>query len=293
MLAGLRFMGGGELGAGSRSMKLRGATSLNGTLTKAARLVGKRFIAERAGKTLTLSWRSISTCIPGLWRLLKKTLGLPMASGPTASRFLKRRWLGALTAATWLLTTGEICRFGDGSLVVTRQLEGKVLGLFSDLDVTWSKIWFSDTTYRSLFLPEGSEEVQKEPWRLPRSAIGLEADRLGVSSRVRFVIQVHLSLDQRSSWNAVHRRRVPCHGVVVLSSCVPRPHGVVVARRQRRLCWKECDHVEAKENRSARQHRSALGCIEVGSSRVVGRPWASCFGPTAFGTADGRRVVPA
>ena len=200
-------------------------------------------------------------------------LGLPMASGPTASRFLKRRWLGALTAATWLLTTGEICRFGDGSLVVTRQLEGKVLGLFSDLDVTWSKIWFSDTTYRSLFLPEGSEEVQKEPWRLPRSAIGLEADRLGVSSRVRFVIQVHLSLDQRSSWNAVHRRRVPCHGVVVLSSCVPRPHGVVVARRQRRLCWKECDHVEAKENRSARQHRSALGAsksVPAGSSGDLG-----------------------
>ena len=58
----------------------------------------------------------------------------------------------------------EIWQTGDGSLVVTRQLDGEVLGSFLDLDVIRSQIQFSDTTYRPLFLAEGSEEGQEEPW---------------------------------------------------------------------------------------------------------------------------------
>ena len=58
----------------------------------------------------------------------------------------------------------EIWQTGDGSLVVTRQLDGEVLGSFLDLDVIRSQIQFSDTTYRPLFLPAGSEEGQEEAW---------------------------------------------------------------------------------------------------------------------------------
>lgn len=58
----------------------------------------------------------------------------------------------------------EIWQVGDGSLVVTRQLDGEVLGSFSGLDVIRSQIRFSDTTYRPLFLPAGSEEGQEEAW---------------------------------------------------------------------------------------------------------------------------------
>ena len=60
------------------------------------------------------SWVTLTLC-GGVFRLgsvaLEEDFGLTM-SGPTASRFLKRRWLG-LTAATGLDDWG-ICRFGMG-----------------------------------------------------------------------------------------------------------------------------------------------------------------------------------
>ena len=59
----------------------------------------------------------------------------------------------------------EIWQVGDGSLVVTRQLDGEALGSFSGLDVIRSQIRFSDTTYRPLFLPAGSGgSGQEEAW---------------------------------------------------------------------------------------------------------------------------------
>lgn len=58
----------------------------------------------------------------------------------------------------------EIWQVDDGSLVVTRQLDGKVLGVFTDLAAIRSKIRFSDTTYRKLFLPAGSKQGQEEAW---------------------------------------------------------------------------------------------------------------------------------
>ena len=58
----------------------------------------------------------------------------------------------------------EIWQADDGPLVVTRQLDGKVLGSFSDLAAIRSKIRFSDTTYRKLFLPAGSKQGQEEAW---------------------------------------------------------------------------------------------------------------------------------
>ena len=75
--------------------------------------------------------------------------------------------------------------------------------------MTWSKIWFSDTTYRSLFLPEGLSRLRRTLATAKRH--WARADRLGVSSRVRFVIQVHLS--QSAIFLELFIDDVSCHGL--------------------------------------------------------------------------------
>jgi len=98
----------------------------------------------------------------------KEEFGLTNDAGPDGFKSAQATAVGSvdfynLAIDDW--ETGvEIWQVSDGSLVVTRQIDDKVLGSFSDLAAIRSQIRFSDTTYHPRFLPEGLEEGQEEAW---------------------------------------------------------------------------------------------------------------------------------
>lgn len=98
----------------------------------------------------------------------KEEFGLANDAGPDGFKSAQATPVGSvdfynLTIDDWEAGV-EIWQVSDGSLVVTRQIDDKVLGSFSDLAAIRSQIRFSDTTYRPRFLPEGLEEGQEEAW---------------------------------------------------------------------------------------------------------------------------------